>query len=182
MNNTIFKLFDPMVSDRVEIPSTTGIYIIVLREGAYLPTDVIKPYPQYTNFKLDEKEYEVVYVGKSKDLQVRDYAQHFNGKAGSSTLRKSIGCLMGFTLIPRDKNIQSRKTTLRQDDEVKVSNWMKKNLLFFYYTTDNPEKIEKTFIAKFNPPLNLKDNHNLVNMDYRRQLSNIRKTHIDRTL
>jgi hypothetical protein len=56
---------------------------------------------------------------------------------------------------------------------------MKKNLLFFYCPTDNQDKMEKTLIAEFNPPLNLKDNHSQVNNQYRKQLSKIRNTHVD---
>ena len=39
-------------------------------------------------------------------IRKRDYQQHFIGNnAGKSTLRKSLGSLMGFPKIPRDKNL-----------------------------------------------------------------------------
>ena len=68
-------------------------------------------------------------MGQTKDgLYSRIGKQHFNGTGGTSTLRKSIGCLLGFPLIPRSKsNPNDGKTTFERSDEFKLSEWMKRN-------------------------------------------------------
>jgi hypothetical protein len=114
-------------------------------------------------------------VGKSTSLKKRDFNQHFNGRAGGSTLRKSLGCLMGFKLIPRDSNPESTKTTLREEDEQKVSDWMSHNLLFFYCVNSKQDSLEEDLIKEFEPPLNLQKNNDPVNREYRKKLSELRK-------
>ena len=88
------------------LPDKPGNYIIVLRSTSSLPIKVqISTTPILTSFDYKKEKYNVVYVGKSsKSLRIRDYKQHFTGTAGNSTIRKSLGCLLGFKLIPRDIN------------------------------------------------------------------------------
>ena len=101
-----------------------------------------------------------MYVGKSsKSLRIRDYKQHFTGTAGNSTIRKSLGCLLGFKLIPRDINSpQNGKTTFGEFDERTLTEWMKDNLLLFYYANNDYANVEKELIRIYNPPLNLQGN------------------------
>ena len=119
----------------------------------------------------------VIYVGQSKkSLRKRDVRQHFNGNAGSSTLRKSLGCLKGLTLVPRDVNNPSNgKTKFGDNDEQKLSEWMKANLLFYYCVNTQVDCLEAMLIKRFNPPLNLQGNKSPVNADYRKELSRLRK-------
>ena len=51
---------------------------------------------------------------------------------------------------------------------------MVKNLIMFYLPNKDHDTLELALIRHFNPPLNLKDNHALVNSDYRRFLSSLR--------
>jgi hypothetical protein len=175
MELKIFTLVDPQRSNKNAVPDKSGNYIMVLREGASLPTERIKVSPYCRTLKWEDKEYRVVYVGKSTSLKKRDFNQHFNGRAGGSTLRKSLGCLMGFKLIPRDSNPESTKTTLREEDEQKVSDWMSHNLLFFYCVNSKQDSLEEDLIKKFAPPLNLQKNNDPVNREYRKKLSELRK-------
>lgn len=129
-----------------------------------------------TSFQYKKEKYNVVYVGKSsKSLRIRDYKQHFTGTAGNSTIRKSLGCLLGFKLIPRDINSpQNGKTTFGEFDERTLTEWMKDNLLLFYYANNDYANVEKELIRTYNPPLNLQGNFNKTNLDFRKELSALR--------
>lgn len=88
-----FHVFDPLKDDVNTVPALSGNYIFALRKNSKLP-DIGIPIT-YTKFE----DYEVIYVGlASNNLKDRDVKKHFNGNAGSSTLRKSLGCLFGYNL------------------------------------------------------------------------------------
>lgn len=171
-------LFNPRTMDVEEIPNKPGLYIIVLDNSVSLPSEVSMPNFQTTSLVHNEISYPVIYIGKSsKSLRMRTYQQHFNGNAGISTLRKSLGCLMGFSLIARDThNPQSKKTKFQESDEEKLSKWMYDNLMFFYCLIDFDEKMEKSLINQYNPPLNIQWNTNKINEEYRLALSKLRTT------
>lgn len=55
---------------------------------------------------------------------------------------------------------------------------MKENLLLFYKPAALPKEIENNeadYIRRYNPPLNLADNHNEENRSFREKLSELRK-------
>lgn len=164
-----FKHFDPLKTNSALIPDEPGVYVIVLRDKSKLPKVdldcVLK--------RFFDKE--VIYVGiSSKSLQKRDYKQHFNGNAGSSTFRKSLGSLFGFTKIPRSINRDDGKTKFNEKDENFISTWMQKNLEFYYLPHLNYASIENLLIEKLNPPLNLSKNYNQTNSEFRSLLSTLR--------
>ncbi len=159
--------FEPLVDPAEKIPDSPGNYILCLRHGSRLPSIGIEP--TYSKFEgLD-----VVYTGISRDsLRRRDYRKHFTGNnAGQSTLRKSLGVLFGCMQIPRDKAALSNRTKFRPEDEQRLTEWMLDNLVMFYLVHPNFEQIEGKLIKHFNPPLNLRDNHSSVNLEFRKQLS-----------
>ena len=173
---TKFELFDPLNSQREMLPDIPGNSVIVLRQGSSLPNNVEPSLPQMTFFYYQGEEYKVIYVGKSsKSLRTRDYNQHFKGTAGNSTLRKSIGCLLGYQLIPRDANAPlNGKTKFNEDDEKALSKWMENNLLVFFYANAEYVSLDKELIKVYNPPLNLQGNFNEVNSEFRKRLSSLR--------
>lgn len=164
-----FKHFAPLKTDKSLIPDEPGVYIIVLRKKSKLPKadlDCI-----YT--KIFDKE--VIYVGiSSKSLQKRDYRQHFNGNAGSSTFRKSLGSLLRFNKISRSLTRDDGKTKFNEKDESFISTWMKNNLEFYYLSHPNYASIEIFLIENLNPPLNLSKNYNQTNLEFRSLLSTLR--------
>lgn len=165
-----FICFDPHTNELGAIPDTAGNYLICLRSGSKLP--------QYLNTPILTKHNDlmVIYTGiASKSIRKRDYRQHFrSNNAGMSTLRKSLGVLMKFKLIPRDKNPNSGKTKFCLEDELLLSEWMNNNLLLFYLPNSNFREYEILLINYFNPPLNLKDNKNEINTEFRQELSALR--------
>jgi hypothetical protein len=153
-----------------KIPDRPGNYILCLRRGSKLRSIGIEP--TCTTFEgLD-----VIYTGMSSDLRRRDYHKHFIGNnAGQSTLRKSLGVLFGYRQIPRDKARLSNKTKFCSEDEQRLTEWMRNNLVMFYLDHPNFRQIEGKLINHYNPPLNLRDNHNPVNLEFRKQLSQLRR-------
>ncbi len=162
--------FDPKVDNKAIIEDSSGNYIICLRKTSELPTVSIKPV--MTNFE----GLEVIYTGVAGvSLRMRDFRQHFKGNnSGSSTLRKSLGVLFGYKQIPRDKSGKSNKTKFTITDEQKLSQWMHDNLIMFFISTSDFDRIEIELINHFNPPLNLKGNKNAVNSEFRKSLSILR--------
>lgn len=122
--------FTPSLIENSSLPQSPGNYIICLKPNSSLPKTM--PLPRYTNFE----GLNVLYTGISINLQDRDYKQHFTGNDASwSTLRKSIGVLFNFTFVPRvsKKNPLkvSNKFKFSDDNEKKLSEWMKNNLVLF---------------------------------------------------
>lgn len=146
-----FTEFDPLKTSIDKIPSCEGNYIVVLRDESNLPKDKINIEPKFSEYN----KHRVIYTGISINLRKRDIDNHLNGTAGKSTLRKSLGVLFGYQLIPRDKNKITNKTTLKDDDEAKLSSWMKNNLLFYHCANNKSETYEIELIKKYDPPLNL---------------------------
>lgn len=164
-----FNHFDPLKDDNNLIPDSPGIYIIVLKTGCMLPEVGCKC---IFNKILDK---EVVYVGiSSRSLKKRDYRQHFNGNAGRSTFRKSIGSLFGFKKIPRSINRDDGKTKFNEKDELFISNWMRNNLELYYLSHNNYDAIESLLIKELNPPLNISKNYHRQNLEFRNLLSKMR--------
>ncbi len=161
--------FDPKIDFETKIPDSSGNYILCLRKNSKLSTPTSLTWTKFDGL-------DVIYTGiAGNSLRTRDYKQHFKGNnAGRSTLRKSLGVLFGYKLIPRDKDPNTGKTKFRIEDEIELSEWMHTNLIMYFLPTFDFNRIEIELIKHFNPPLNLKDNKNMINADFRTQLSNLR--------
>jgi len=167
-----FEKFDPKKDLEDKLPDSPGNYIVVLRKTAKMPDAAVTPvYKSYMG-------YDVVYTGiSSKSLRERDYKHHFTGNnAGRSTLRKSLGCLMGFKQIPRDNKKDNKKTKFGEKDEERLSDWMKENLLLFFSSQKDVKTLEERLIKEFNPPLNIQKNKEGKNKEYVAMLRSLRNT------
>lgn len=172
-----FKIFDPMTMDSNMLPNVAGNYVFLLRKGSQLPQVDINP--QIPEVTLDGNTYQAIYTGiASESLRQRVYRIHFIGNdASRSTLRKSIGSLFGYDLIPR-KEGDSKHEKFKPADEEKLTKWMKNNLLLAFVENADPESMEDKLIAELNPPLNLDKNDNTVNAEFRALLSKLRRRHV----
>lgn len=172
-----FKLFDPMTMDSSMLPNVAGNYVFLLRKGSQLPQVDINP--QIPEVTLDGNTYQAIYTGiASESLRQRVYRIHFIGNnASRSTLRKSIGSLFGYDLIPRKEGDLKHKK-FKPNDEEKLTKWMKNNLLLAFVENADPESMEDKLIAELNPPLNLDKNDNTVNAEFRALLSKLRRRHV----
>lgn len=149
-----FQKIDPKQNKANNIPDQSGICLICLREQAQLP-DIGK------EVKMEESDgLRVIYIGISSRLKKR-YKDHFkSNNLNKSTLRKSL-----MAILPNEKI----------KDEIALSQWMKDNLLFFYNLKEDPEEDKRDLIKNYNPPLNLDDNDNPCNKDFRKEVSRRRK-------
>ncbi len=165
-----FIEFDPQVDSGSNIPESPGNYIVTIRDIRALPL---------MGFKIVTQPFrgqEVIYTGITrKDLRHRIWKSHIGSHAGRSTLRLTLGCLFGYAIIPRDRNNPDNgHVRFSPDDERELRSWMKENLVFYILPNDNPKQMESDLIELFNPPLNLSENENPVNLEFRSRLSFLR--------
>lgn len=173
MNDSLlqgFRRFDPLADTPSIIPDLPGNYILVLRDGCSLPD-------LGTDLEMQELDgLRVVYTGISrKSLRRRIGHDHLKGHSSFSTLRISLGCLLGYPLIHRDRVPDGKHFRFSPDDEKSLSSWMRRNLAFYFKPNDEPTKIEDLLVARFNPPLNLDKNENPINGTFRDRLKALRQ-------
>lgn len=170
MNLEDFILFNPLADKGSTIPKLPGNYIVTIRDIKALPTLGHKIVTQAFRGQ------EIIYTGITKtSLYNRVWQSHISGHAGRSTLRRTLGYLLGYTPIPRDKsNPNNGKIRFNADDEKSLKEWIKENLVFHYLPNDSPRMLETELIRTLNPPLNLDENNNPVNQEFRADLSVLR--------
>ena len=162
------NVFIPNIDSAEKLPDGKGIYLICSKNIINLP-DLMK--------NLDYQYIDgnpIIYVGISKKqgLKSRDYKNHFTGSARNSTLRKSLGVLFDYEKY----YYKDGKYRFVIEHEKHLSDWMKENLLLYYYTTNEKlDEIEVSLIKLISPPLNLKDNHALNNLEFRIELLDLRR-------
>jgi len=171
LNKLAGNKYLPLVDDPKVLPDGTGAYVICARDIHSLPDSMHSL--EYMFF--DDQP--VIYTGiaGTQSLRKRDYRNHFNGNARGSTLRKSLGVLFGLTKEQRPRETGTNKFLFTKEHESYLSNWMKNNLILYYYESEHPHEIENKFIDYFHPPLNIKDNRSKVNLPFRVTLSELRK-------
>lgn len=171
-----FILFNPVTGSPKEIPNGAGNYFVVLKEGHSLP-DVGLPVVM-AKFHGQDIVYTGV-AGASSGLRRRITWAHFGNNAGRSTLRLTLGVLMGFKPIPRDvSNPYNGHTRFRPEEEEHLTGWMKENLLLYFFPNDGYEALENELIATLNPPLNLSKNFNPINCEIRAHVSELRSNRV----
>ena len=168
------KTFNPSVNDKSVLPDSAGISLVCIKNEVELPRtfdEVI--------FKKFEG-YRVLYTGiagrentQRNSLRKRCYRDHFaSNDSSGSTLRMSLGVLLGFKLIPRNNNV--RRTKFYEANEKELTNWMKQTLIICYVEVENPWKYKEELIERFNPPLNIKKNYSPINLEFREKLKELR--------
>lgn len=171
------KCFNPLKDSESSIPDCSGNYIIVLGRDNSLPIPKGLTHPILSTIEVNKINYQVIYTGISKSsMRKRDYKQHFNGNGGSSTLRKSLGCLFGYQLIPRTAGVIDNKSRFCDKDEQELSKWMKSNLMLLFMINKDYSNLENELIESYNPPLNLDKNRNIINIEFRKLLSSLRSS------
>ncbi|MBU3109807.1 GIY-YIG nuclease family protein [Clostridium gasigenes] len=170
------SIIEDTVKFKAKLPDSAGAYLICAKGVNVLPERMKQLEYKFVN------ELPVIYVGiagrptsRVKSLRNRDFKNHFNGTARTSTLRKSIGILFGFEKeFENPNNNLKYKFTNRHEDQ--LSKWMKDNLVMNFVAIDNPMEFELYIIKTYEPPLNLKDNKSERNKVFRKELSILRTT------
>jgi hypothetical protein len=111
-----------------------------------------------------------LYIGKAEDSLVsRDLRTHFgSGRTGSSTVRRSFAALLRDTLDlhaqPRNPSRPERFSNygLRGDGDERLTRWMREHLRLAVWQRPTDVvliDVERSLLAAWQPPLNLKDVH-----------------------
>lgn len=152
--------------------------MFLLKKNTTLPMKGIDNTPVFHDIEINGKEYQILYTGiASKSLRQRIGKNHFGENAGRSTLRLSLGSLMGLTKIYRDDRRKHLK--FKAADEQRLTDWMRRNLVVLFYINPDCENDEESMIATLNPPLNLDKNHCSENAGFRAELSHLRSKKVN---
>ena len=144
-----FAPFVPNEERPGSISRKPGVYIVLIRDLTSFPN---------CGYDISCKKFKglnVVYVGMSKsNLYKRIWNRHLGKVSGNSTLRQSLGALFGFKQFPRDKdNLENDFIRYSEENEAWLTDWMKDNLIFYYYPCDDCDLVESALIKLFNPLL-----------------------------
>jgi hypothetical protein len=83
---------------------------------------------------------------------------HFLGNAEGSTLRRTLGCLLGKRLRLTLRRVGSGKRMTFDPREHALTAWMKRHLRVAWILTTRPRLLEKRFFAALTLPMNLEGN------------------------
>jgi len=147
---------DEVLSRPSPVPAKKGVYAWYFRE---VPSGV----PVAAHLK--HNGYALLYVGIAPDKRRMDGKPsqerlrarirfHFEGNAEGSTLRLSLGCLLGLEL----RRVGSGRRRTFGKGEKRLSEWMELNAFVAWIEHSQPWTVEKYLIEELSPPLNLKDN------------------------
>ena len=127
-----------LVKDLNNLPDEQGIYAFYVDKT--------------TDLGKFGKPEQIIYVGLSeKNLNSRDTETHLkSGQTGWSTLRRSIGAILKtklkLTAQKRDinpKKLRADKYKFDEKGEIKLTEWMIKNLKMGYWSTSKPLSKDK---------------------------------------
>ncbi len=116
-----------------------GVYAIFAKKDNILPG-------------IDLPETNLVYIGRAKNLAKRN---HFKARnSGTHSPRRSLGAILRkeLALTPIHGGKYYR---FSNEDEAKLTDWMKMNLNYAIYRTEREKELEKELILEKRPPLNL---------------------------
>jgi hypothetical protein len=86
---------------------------------------------------------------------------HYTGNAEGSTLRKTLGCLLGDELGIQLRRVGSGNRLTFVEGEQALSSWMAENACVSWVVRERPWELEAELIASLDLPLNLQANsHN----------------------
>lgn len=78
---------------------------------------------------------------------------HYRGNAYGSTLRLTLGCLLGYRL----RVVGTGRLTFGEEEH-ELSEWMNQSALVTWIPCEKPWIVEREFIGSISVPLNLRDN------------------------
>jgi hypothetical protein len=130
--------------DLASLPRAKGLYAWWVASGA-LPDLPGLPHPVHGSVRT-------LYVGLAANLRARITRNHMR-RSGSSTLRRTLA-----GLLLAEQGLRTRWTdrvVLVDDDELRLTDWMREHLLLSYCENDDPRLVEAEAIRRLRPPLNI---------------------------
>lgn len=97
---------------------------------------------------------------------------HMSGNAASSTLRRTLGCLLRDQIGTVLRRVGTRRRLTFHTAEANLSQWMEQNAFVCWATTPEPWHVETRVISSVNLPLNLDQNRD---HSFHRTLSELRR-------
>lgn len=97
---------------------------------------------------------ELAYVGIASDLRRRVGGNHIAGRTGQSTLRRGLAALL-LTSERFTTRRQGSKVVLVPDDEIRLSDWMRRHLRVSWTEHPEPALVEEAVIARMGSPMNV---------------------------
>jgi len=161
--------FDPAYNKPDSLPNSSGLYMICAKDPI-----AIGLFSKVKFFSMDV--YQILYIGVSskQGLRMRDYKNHFKGTARSSTLRKSLGSLLGWQAAQVYYN--DGKYKFNNEREQALTSWMEEHLIMIYWVITGVDinSLETRLINELSPPLNISKNHSSINEVFRKRLKELR--------
>lgn len=158
--------YDPLNGDPIRLPDGPGIYLVCGKSVISLP-----PGMNGIQYKMVNNK-PLIYIGTSaQSIRRRIYRDHIDRTACGSTLRKSMGCLLGF----ERQYLDNHRYRFMPACEIELSKFLRETVVFFFHECTDYDLFEELLINKYCPPLNLTGNNGLVNQEFRIMLSILRQ-------
>lgn len=100
----------------------------------------------------------LLYVGKAgTSLRIR-LNQHFGNRAGSSTVRRTLGAFLFEELILSNENAGTKsKVSFRIEGEKRLTEWIIQHAVVSWIVCNNPKQIESLIVKQCILPLNIQE-------------------------
>ena len=144
-----------------------GLYALFLKDGCSLSPFFKdewckKIYAQMDKFNCPN----LLYIGKAegKSDKLSDRTQnHLFGYIRFDTVKYSISYCAGLQLYGSKGYKISKKRFIKIEDEDKIAKWLYENTYFKIMEKENCKTLEKEYLKKYCPALNIKDNpHKII--------------------
>lgn len=128
----------------VSLPRATGLY------AWWAATNVLPHLPGPSH--PADASVRLLYVGLATNLRTRTTQNHLR-RSGSSTLRRTLAGLLLVELGLRTR--WTDRVVLVDDDELRLTAWMRQQLLLSWCQHGEPRQVEADVIIRLRPPLNV---------------------------
>jgi hypothetical protein len=133
------------------LPEKPGIYAWYF--SSYPPEIPVQDVYYYQGLPLLYVSIAPSRLDSSSNLKKR-IKQHLRSNAYGSTLRLTLGCLLGLEL----RRVSTTRMTFAKSGEQRLSEWLSKNAFVVWQQEDEPWHSEEQLIRTLSLPLNLHGN------------------------
>ncbi len=135
----------------IDFPNVPGLYAIRIEDVDVLLKTISN--------ELKKREHDILYIGiASKSIRERLWEQELNFK-NNATFFRSIGAILGYRPSERSLRLCSNNYKFSKSDKEKKITWIKEHLLVNFIKYDSQlSDVEKIFINKYKPILNIRNN------------------------
>lgn len=135
----------------IDFPNVPGLYAIRIEDVDVLPKAISN--------ELKKREHDILYIGiASKSIRERLWEHELNFK-NNATFFRSIGAILGYRPSEGSLRLCSNNYKFSKSDKEKIITWIKEHLLVNFIKYDSQlSDVEKIFINKYKPILNIRNN------------------------